>query len=227
MAPLKPAIPVPGTTIAIGRFQFASSTNKVLTISNYFFWNVAAQQTTANQQVLADNWKAALQGRLIPLMSNEISLIQYAWKDLRAVTNPTVISTAGLPTAGGVAGPSIPADDALCLTIRSPLSSKNGRGRRYIPGLPLSVLLNAQHFTTAGANAMASAFGNAMIDVRGTLAGAGLSVSSVIVSRQQGRVYGTAVVTPIGTPETTYVSARSSQISTQRRRSLQHVGRRR
>lgn len=100
-------------------------------------------QTATN---MIDEWQTFT----MPNLSNVVQLASIEMTVLTSPTSPQV--TAVSETMGGASAPLTDAARALCVTIRSALRTRSGRGRTYFPGFPDNVVADPRHWTTTTAS---------------------------------------------------------------------------
>jgi len=93
--------------------------------------------TLVIDQTLANTVGAAIKGayttNMLPLMGPNTALVRVGLRDLTAA-NSTEFLDAGAATGVGAGTESLPAQDALCITLRTAQSGKSARGRVYLSG---------------------------------------------------------------------------------------------
>jgi hypothetical protein len=126
---------------------------------------------------LGNTWRT----HALPLMSNAVQYASTYVRALHTATAPMYEDFTGAGTAGGTVSPALPNNCSWCVTFRTGLSGRSGRGRNYVIGLSEGrVDGNLVQLVTA----------NAWVDVYEELklTMADLGYTWTIVSRQQNKV---------------------------------------
>jgi len=122
-----------------------------------------------------DNWvTAALQ----PHLSSQLKYLGITTTDKRTSTGPVFSLTQATPVNGGNANPSIQINSAMVMSPRTPNRGRSGRGRKYIPGIPETFLLDATEFDPTDVATIAGDFGS--LDSNMNLSGFSWTVPSEI-----------------------------------------------
>jgi hypothetical protein len=93
---------------------------------------VQITQTLANTVGAAV--KASYASNLKPIQPPGTNLIKVGLRDFRAPNQIEFLDTGPSEVGGEAAGQLLPAQIAMCITLRTALSGRSGRGRLYIPG---------------------------------------------------------------------------------------------
>lgn len=115
---------------------------------------------------------------LLPLLSNQWTLVRARGVDLTVETGPAYERAYGLP--GEVSGEAVPNNVAACVSFRTASRGRSFRGRNYVPGIP-----NAE----VTLNTISNTLINNLVDGYQQLAGAGTFQAGwewVVVSRKTG-----------------------------------------
>lgn len=98
----------------------------------------------------------AWQAEVMPLITNNVTLAQVIVTDVSSQTGPQGEAVAG--GVGGSASAPLPPNIATCVSIRTALRSRSGRGRSYIPGVGEDKVDGAGTITQAYRDALIVAF---------------------------------------------------------------------
>ena len=120
-------------------------------------------------------------GAIMPSLSNEFSISEIVVKDINTTAGAEVTLAITPPMAGGAATASMPGGTALCVSLRTGLSGRQFRGRKYFSGIPTSEVVG---------NAFDPDFVSAMLTGINTLLGALLTVDHPV--QVASPTYGTA-----------------------------------
>ncbi len=144
---------------------------------------------------------------LAPLLSFELSLREVYVRDLSAQAALEASSAPSTQATGGVNNESLPANIALCVSLRTGFAGRSYRGRSYVPGIPEN---QSQYsvFTGSFVTAVVNAYNILRAD---SIAG---GYPLVVVSR---RVGGVARDVGVATPVTAVIAV-DTAVDSQRRR---------
>lgn len=143
---------------------------------------------STEQADLADKVDFWLTGALQPDLSEDILYTGITTTDKRTSTGSVINKTPSSPVAGGVDATSLQINSAMVMSPRSINRGRSGRGRKYVPGIPVSDLADQTKFTTLGVSTIAGDFGS--LDSNMNTAG----FSWTIPSEQMGGVPRTTAV---------------------------------
>jgi len=77
-------------------------------------------------------------GAVMPPLSDEYSISEIVVRDLNTATGGEFTLAITPPMTGGAATASMPGGTALCVSLRTALSGRSFRGRKYFSGIPTS-----------------------------------------------------------------------------------------
>lgn len=155
--------------------------------------------TDDDAQGIADNFKSALIAADYTDHLDTLTVVEEVRVKLGpSSTGPSAISSVGLN--GGVGGQPVPPNVALLISKVTPLGGRRGRGRLYVPGMPMASLDDTNNWDTDVAQNVADTIG-AIMDAMAFLG-------------QSPRLLHDGALTP--TPITSWVG--QDRIATQRRR---------
>lgn len=177
-----PFQPVPDTaSFAIHYDQSGQDVVNVLHVKDTLGWDADKLETVCE---LIEAWADA---NLLPLLSNEFGLVRISARDLTTETSYVFEHAVSPPIGGGIAGPAMPNNVAVTVSLRSGLAGRSNRGRNYVAGIAKSsVTQNTIDATLA--NGLTAAYTQLIEDVETP------DRYLVIVSRVQN-----GVVLPVGT----------------------------
>lgn len=169
-----PFQPVPNT--AIFEFRHIWDSQKV---ENTLYGRFTVPWTAADLVVACDELRQYWVANMLPLMSSAVTLNSVYGRSLETVTAPLHEDFTSAGTPGSVAAPALPNSNSWCITLRTGLSGRSGRGRNYILGLAED-RVTANVVSQAHADAWAAAYAGL------TAVWANIGATWVIVSRRTG-----------------------------------------
>ena len=170
-----PFVPVPDTAALDVIYSWDGQV-----VENTLYYRFAAGgPVESDLTALLEAVNTAIRANLIPLMTNAITFLRLVGTLLDVVDGLQLISTTSLPIAGENTGAAMPNNVAMCMSIRSAVGGRSGRGRNYIPGLPRSVF---------AANTLDATFAAALTGAYSDILAAGGDAGweAVVVSRFTG-----------------------------------------
>lgn len=133
-----PFIPVPGVVQVEIRQTLHGQR-----IENVFYVDVGTEVPTSSleniTELMGDWWEALV----LPNLSNNIALREVYGTDLSSASGGTHTRTYTTPVPGSVVGESLPANCALCVSLRTAQRGRSFRGRSYVAGIPEEASANS------------------------------------------------------------------------------------
>lgn len=150
-------------------------------------------------QVLLDtatslmNWVSTT---YMPLVSDEVTFLGVEVKNLSIDNGGLIALQPPSPVSGSIAGGSMPGNVSFCLSLRTAQSGRSFRGRKYVAGVPRSVVTE---------QAVSSSWAADLISALTDLTTVMFAINNliVIVSRVQA---GIELLIPITTPIVSYTT---------------------
>jgi hypothetical protein len=140
--PHQPA--VPANTPVIRVTPQLSFDSQLYEVSLDYLCAAAIAVNQAALQAFLTAWRAACEVALLGTQSTDTSLVRYYTAEVAIGVAPTLVTPVAA-TAGTVASHPLPGPDAAIITKYTNVKGQHGRGRMYMPSVPLS-------FTTPGTN---------------------------------------------------------------------------
>lgn len=112
---------------------------------------------------LAANVASVWEGKVMPLITSNVELVQVVATDVSSQTGVQGSAVSGTVGASGSAP--LPPNIATCVSIKTALRSRNGRGRCYIPGVGEDKVDGAGTITPAYRAALETAFVDLALDL--------------------------------------------------------------
>ena len=198
--------PAPG----IAQISIQGRVDGQLTVNNRYFEISGGGIVVANLQVIVNevhNWAIT---SLAPQLSEDWTYERTEGRDLSVVDGP--VAAASFPTPGGVSGEAAPNNVAACVSLRTGMAGRSGRGRNYLPGIPNSAIT---------LNTLDSTFMSNIITINLDMIGAGTFSAGwqwVVLSRYNA---GVLRANGIGIPITSTVFS-SPYVASMRSRAVGH-----
>lgn len=169
-----PFVPVENTALVEMRYTYQG---EPVENTLYFLSEIAFDVAALNALGLAcrDWWTTFL----FPLQSVHVSLREVFVTDLTSDISPAVSITAGLPSAGSIAGEAMSNNVAPCISFKTANRGRSFRGRNYLVGINIDQV-SGNAIVGTYATAMTSAYEELF-----SIAGA-LDLTWVVVSRFSG-----------------------------------------
>lgn len=101
-------------------------------------WNEAALND------LIASYASWLSVHMAPLTSQALSWTTFRAQQLAGEEGLRSELTPGTPIAGQLSANSVPNNAALCATIATPYAGKSGRGRMYLAGVPVTMVVRSR-----------------------------------------------------------------------------------
>lgn len=96
---------------------------------------------------------------LMDHLSEDVQFSRITGYDMTSSTGEVYATSSGLPVNGAVDAAPIDIGSAADISFRTPNRGRSGRGRNYVPGVPLTDRLNTAQFTTTLTNNLAGDYG--------------------------------------------------------------------
>jgi len=132
----------------------------------------------------------------LPNLSNQLSYVRIEGKDLSVSAGATMAQAITPAELGGVVAEPMPNEVAYCVSLRTGSAGRSHRGRKYIPGLPRTIVA-LNNVTQAFSDAVVADFNTLLSNL------ATNSYALVVLSRVQG---GTVLTNAIGYPVTSVIA---------------------
>jgi hypothetical protein len=155
---------------------------------------------------------------LAAVLATDTALLSVTLRDLRTANQPLVSST-GAAVAGTGAGIALPNETAVCVTLRTPLGGRSGRGRMYLPGFTVAAV-GAGNIITPAVTAAVTTW---VATIPAALTAGGMSSWVIALPARAAYTGTTGTAHPARAASTTPVTAailRDNHWDSQRRRGL-------
>jgi len=113
--------------------------------------------TSTDMVDIANSTFAWVNGNLLDFLSDDITCDGVTCYDLTSSSSP-VLNAPQTPVPGTIASASAPLNVALVSSLRTANRGRSGRGRNYIPGLPLNAIPDPGHVTSGLATNILGAY---------------------------------------------------------------------
>jgi len=150
-------IPVPDVAMVELRGNLFSQN-----IENTLYFEYSGPPSTTALEELGDAVAAWWIAEVVANLSSDYSYREAYVTDLSASTAPTYVALELTPVAGGNSSPSLPGNVAACISFRTPIRGRSGRGRNYLSGLGENAVTGNQ-FGSSTASALTFAY-NLLVD---------------------------------------------------------------
>lgn len=128
-------IPVPD----VAQAQIFGRIDGQTTINDLYFASESPPVTLGQLEVLALGLADWFSASLLTLLSASFAFERVHVRDLTTQAGFSVDQSAGAGP-GGAGGAFVPNNVAPCISFRTQIAGRSGRGRNYIPGVPQSVI---------------------------------------------------------------------------------------
>jgi len=177
------------------------------TVENTLYYQKTTSPDATSLASLVEVVTAYIKDEVLPFLDAAIQLVRVVGTLIDVIDGLTYTSTTGLPAAGAQTGAVLPNNVAFCISFRTAIAGRSGRGRNYITGIS-SDDVTANTFDTAWSTNLVSAYAG----LRSVAGDDGWSL--VVVSRfSDGSPRVSALVSPV-----TAVIATDRTVDSQRRR---------
>jgi len=104
-------------------------------VENTLYYQATTTPGATELASLVEVVTAYIKDEILPFLHAAISLVRVVGTLIDVIDGLQYTSTTGLPAAGAGTGPLLPNNVSFCISFRTGLSGRSGRGRNYIAGI--------------------------------------------------------------------------------------------
>jgi len=109
--------------------------NGVPAMNRFYVRLGASLPSQGDCQTIANNIDTWWEGNVQAIISSSMAINEIEVKSVAEANGPQATFSAGFPIAGALSSPSLPGNNAFCVSLRSGLTGRSARGRWYWCGL--------------------------------------------------------------------------------------------
>jgi len=126
-------------------------------VENTLYYQKETTPDATDLAALVEVVTAYIKDVIIPFLDSAISLVRVVGTLIDVIEGLSYTSTTGLPASGDQTGAVLPNNVAFCISFRTSLSGRSGRGRNYVAGISSDDVV-ANTFDSAWATNLVAAY---------------------------------------------------------------------